>query len=208
VDRSVPLPLVGLAGLPGSARRGSGSLAFSAPSLTFSVAGWPPRSSRGGNRGTEVPLGSARVAFASPSETTVSCRAPQGPPLVGFVGPLHRLTLGVHSRTASAALRSSAASRGSRSVLAVRPPRRLAPPVAPRARARDRSWGSRRFGRRRLELRARAARRRPRRAMPSGAFPSPAAAPRHRGRCPPAVTLTGRLQGLAPQTSPLPWVGE
>jgi hypothetical protein len=42
------------------------------------------------------------------------------------------------------------------------------------------------------------ARRLPRRTTPSGVFPSPTAASRHRDRYPPVVTLTGRLQGLAP----------
>jgi hypothetical protein len=43
----------------------------------------------------------------------------------------------------------------------------------------------------------------PRRAIPFGAFPSQAAVPRHRGRCPHAVPLTSRLQGLALSANPL-----
>lgn len=105
-----------------------------------------------------------------------------------------------------AALRSAAASSGSRSVHAVPP--RLDGLLHPRFRGfvspRNRSWGSRRF--RVFGLRAnRSPRPRTlsRRALPSGGFPSPAAAPHHWGLCLLDVLLSERPQGVAPQANPL-----
>jgi len=132
VDRSTLLPLMGLADLPGDRTCGSGSLAFSAPSLAFSVTGWPPRSSRGGDRRTVI-------LSIGPRDLCLPSRDDRPAP-----GPLGSSSPGIRAAPPPAHReRPLPGDRGRPSVLCDQqkipfrprgssPPRRLAPPTASR----------------------------------------------------------------------------